>query len=141
MIQDIAPKRMNMTYLTEQPREEDPVFCFLGGEVLLSEAGRTPRFRELPRGIPCRYLFSIDDTRYFMGDVQEKVELAGFQWESQRALRGLTPMDAAFAGFTAQHLAHIWPTGIAATGSAGAAAADWSRAGTSASWSARRAET
>lgn len=106
MIQDIAPKRMDMTYLTGEPREEDLVFCFLGGEVLLNGEGWTPRFRELPGGIPCRYLFSIDDTRYFMGDVQKKVELAGFRWESQRALRGLTPMDAAFAGFTAQHLAH-----------------------------------
>lgn len=105
VIQDIAPKRMDITYRMESPRQEDRVFCFRGGEVLLSRDGGVPRRRELPEGTGCQYLFSIDGVRYFMGDAGTGPDLAGFRWESQRVLRGLAPMDAAFAGFTAQHLA------------------------------------
>ena len=106
MIQDIAPKRMDITYRLEQPGEEDPVFCFLGGEVLLGEGGRIPRLRELPGGTPCGYLFAVDDTRYFLGRLEERIKLPGLSWEKQGKLRSLAPMDAVLAAFTAQHLDH-----------------------------------
>lgn len=105
MIQDIAPRQLDITYDLCEPEAEDKVLCFCKREVLLCPEGDYPTRDRLPEGTRFQYLFSIDRERFFLGSLPEGVRAPGLRWENVRALRRLTPMDRALAGFTAQHLA------------------------------------
>jgi len=105
MIQDIAPRHLDLTYAQAAPEPGDRVLCFRGGEVLLRPDGGYPRRAELPEGTRCQYLFAVDEERFFLGWLPEGREVVSLSWRNARALRGLIPMDRALAGFTAQHLA------------------------------------
>ncbi|MDD5931835.1 MAG: NAD(+) diphosphatase, partial [Oscillospiraceae bacterium] len=56
-------------------------------------------------GVEYRYLFSIDGERFFLALTEEDLTPLGFVRHSARIFRHLEPMDRAYAGFTAQHLA------------------------------------
>ena len=80
MIQDIAPRRMYNQFRTGvTPQKDSPVLIFTGSrtENIMAHVSdghmRYPLYGEMPEGIEYTYLFSIDDTAYFMGTAGEEV--------------------------------------------------------------------
>ena len=81
MIQDIAPHRMDNQYRPDAvPQENSPILIFTGSrtENVMAHVSeghmRYPLYREMPEGITYTYLFSIDETGYFMGIVSKEAE-------------------------------------------------------------------
>ena len=79
MIQDIAPHRMDNQYRPgAAPHKDSPILIFTGsrGENVLAHVlegyMRFPLCGEMPEGVTYTYLFSIDETGYFMGTVSEE---------------------------------------------------------------------
>ena len=120
MIQDIAPHRMDNQYRPDAvPQENSPILIFTGSrtENVMAHVSeghmRYPLFREMPEGITYTYLFSIDETGYFMGIVSKEAEslLSGDLQEVP--LRDLRPhyylgeenRHLIFAAYTAMQLA------------------------------------
>ena len=120
MIQDIAPHRMDNQYRPDAvPQENSPILIFTGSrtENVMAHVSeghmRYPLYREMPEGITYTYLFSIDETGYFMGIVSKEAEnlLPGELQEVP--LRDLRPhyylgeenRHLIFAAYTAMQLA------------------------------------
>ena len=106
MIQHIGHHHFFNQWGQYTPRDEDKVFFFHRRDVLTDAEGHLPRYRdaaalEVPE---YRYLFSIDQDRYFLGWTDEEVVLPGFYYHSARDLRRQHPTRKALSGFTAVHL-------------------------------------
>jgi len=114
MIQDIGEHCFNNHY-TEQDPEENSVFFYIkGGKLLLKQTAEGIVYPTEKLNVPQEeyvYLFSMDETRYFLC-VDEEAEAAaddvllaqGFAYEPAGSLRSLGPRHLAFAGITAMHL-------------------------------------
>ena len=110
MIQDIGNKKFDNQYDPQAvATDEDYVFVFEDGKIfirLLDEDIEIPQVKELDVEVESlRYLFSIDETRFFLlkDGVAAKLPET-YTFESMRALRMCTPM--CMAGMTANHLAN-----------------------------------
>lgn len=112
MIQDIQPHVYDNQYRFRQPSAGDPVlfgaksgvYCRMEGEQL-----RFPTYAESGEiGGPYHYLFSIDETPYFLGLGQEP---EGYAYEGTQICRTPTNRDAGFAGVTASQLAQWYRDG------------------------------
>ena len=106
MIQHIGSHRFLNQWGQFSPEDADKVFFFHRREVLTDEDGHLPRYRDA-KALPVteyRYLFSIDEERYFLGWTDEKVALPGFHYHPDRDLRRSVPTRKALSGFTAVHL-------------------------------------
>ena len=120
MIQDIAPHRMDNQYRPgAAPHKDSPILIFTGSRVenVLAHVSegymRFPLCGEMPEGVTYTYLFSIDETGYFMGTVSEEAanRLPGDLQEIR--LRDLRPhyylgeenRHLIFAAYTAMQLA------------------------------------
>ena len=120
MIQDIAPHRMDNQYRPgAAPHKDSPILIFTGSRVenVLAHVSeghmRFPLCGEMPEGVTYTYLFSIDETGYFMGTVSEQAatRLPGDLQEIR--LRDLRPhyylgeenRHLIFAAYTAMQLA------------------------------------
>lgn len=103
MIQDIAPHSYHNEYTPREPRREDIVFVFQNGQILAgtddSDGITFPTVAEAS-GQELQYLFTIDETAYFLGS--RTVEEYSFQ--PMRLLRRCQPQHLCFAGMTAWHL-------------------------------------
>ena len=90
MIQDIAPSKLINSFASFELRESDSLFFFDdSGKALV---GGTEGTMEIPRGsdAPAQkavYLFSIDDTRYFLADGCTDFSKEGFRYLSIREIR------------------------------------------------------
>ena len=109
MIQDIFPSRLDNSYKALSPCEEDTVFDFdSDGRLLVrTEDGRIMFPAKANLGIECaRYLFSIDDVRYFLAgnDSKAHTEPEGYSRLTIRQLRDISSGSGLFAAFTAYHL-------------------------------------
>ena len=107
MIQDIAPVRLNNAYAPRAFRKEDFLLAFSGeGKILVrTEEGRI-RFTtgaEVPAD-GAVYLFSMDETRYFLAEREPESVPAGYGYFSLRELRDGCRGPELFAAFTAYHL-------------------------------------
>ncbi len=106
MIQDIGPSVFHNEYRHIRPRKDDVILMFdSGGAVLCSTScGRIafPDIRE--NDDDAVYLFSIDDTGYFLyrGPAVQKPE--GYDFYRLRELRSSSSGPEVFAAFTAYHL-------------------------------------
>lgn len=125
MIQDIFPSVLDNHYERREP-EADSILMFIrNDDVLYKKEGEQivyPRYSDCnTKDIEVRYLFSIDDTRYFLafkeaytteegrkGTVHEKIvnELSekGFEFKNRMELRRDPDRNAAFAGAIAYQL-------------------------------------
>ena len=107
MIQDISPDRLNNAYVPVVPGENDPVLLFDGdGRLFVSIRDgqiRFPAGKDLPAG-DAVYLFSVNETPYFLSLRTAEVPLPGFEYRTVRELRDLGRGTALFAAFTAFHL-------------------------------------
>ena len=110
MIQDIGDKKFNNQYNpSAAPKADDYVFAFSQGKIFIrlgEDDIDIPTVKEF--GINCddnlRYLFSIDDTQFFLLTDESAAMPDGYNFESMRALRMCTPN--CMAGMTANHLAN-----------------------------------
>ena len=107
MIQDIAPDRLNNAYSTQTPHEEDPVLAFdEAGRILAGLRDGRICFttgREIPVADTV-YLFSLNETRFFLSLQSAEISLPGFEYRTIRELRDLGQGTELFAAFTAYHL-------------------------------------
>ncbi len=107
MIQDIAPDRFDNTYVSRVPNQDDYVLLFdeAGKTLVRLQDGRIcfTTGRDVSAGETV-YLFSVNDTRYFLQLRTEKTELSGFAYKTVRELRDLGQGTELFAAFTAYHL-------------------------------------
>ncbi|MDR3210155.1 MAG: NAD(+) diphosphatase [Oscillospiraceae bacterium] len=115
MLHDISPKQYHCEYGEHAPRGDDFAIVFDGNKALLKDEGgalRFPRFSELGEsGAPFRYIFSVDDERFFMPDSFAQPAAIpvpeGFAMVEAGAFRIQEPRHMAFAGVTA-HMLHLW---------------------------------
>lgn len=116
MIQDIFPHQFHNHFENKTPTENSRLFYFRENEVLIkrteSDELVLPEYGQITdsRGkLHTRYLFSIDDTDYFlvMDDVLEQsasVTRLGYDFTAVRSLRQLVSKEICFAVMTAWHL-------------------------------------
>ena len=114
MIQDIAPHALHNEFrLRMQIRPEDPVFHFSGDRLLVCEGTYAPVLPDRARlgALPDEaflYLFTLDDTPYYLARQAEDISAAHLVYQSLRELRRICPPDEKalmFAVYTAYHLA------------------------------------
>lgn len=120
MIQDIAPHRMDNQYRPDAaPQENSPILIFTGSrtENVMAHVSeghmRYPLYKEMPEGLTYTYLFSIDGTGYFMGNVSKEAESSLSEDLQEIPLRDLRPhyymgeenRHLIFAAYTAMQLA------------------------------------
>lgn len=113
MIQEIGDRIFDNHYRPDiRMRKEDELFLFdeKSGEIGMKES--EDGMLEIPKagdaGLTeeeCVYLFSIDDTRFFMPKSECSVSLPeGYEYRSPLVLRKGKPKDLCFAAMTAGHL-------------------------------------
>lgn len=107
MIQDIFPHQLHNQYdPAAVPGPDSVVLRFHRAELLVCGAQpRLPLVRELPVLPALTYLFTVDDTRYFL--LTEDVAWPeGFRFEPLNALReaGFGPKHQLYAAMTGKHL-------------------------------------
>lgn len=107
MIQDIAPARLDNSYQPRVPGEEDSVLLFDGDGKLYTAAEDGKLRFTAGKDISAEgavYLFSVDDTRYFLAAPDTKACCPGFAYRTVRELRDIGGGKELFAAFTAYHL-------------------------------------
>jgi NAD+ diphosphatase len=117
MIQDIYPKVFNNEYKEPPPEMNSRVFCFHRNMILAAVTGNEihiPFYHEIEKcgmeGLNFIYLFSIDETTFFLADTQNELEIAPFRYEKISILRSARPKDLVFAGLTAYQLYNFYQT-------------------------------
>ena len=107
MIQDISPDRLNNTFCSTVPDQNDYILLF-------DDDGRL--FAKIPDGRICFttgkdfsareavYLFSVNHRRFFLSTRPADIPLSGFEYRTIRELRDLGRGTELFAAFTAYHL-------------------------------------
>ena len=110
MIQDIFPSKIDIAFKDIKTETCDFIMHFnQKGEILAKAENGTilfPTAKDSPDSKEMIYLFSIDEKRYFLALTQDEAELAGFEYQGLRELRGKCVNAALFAAFTAYHLWH-----------------------------------
>ena len=107
MIQDIAPSRLNNRYIACAPGAEDRILLFDASgrmhAIVRDGQLRFPSETEVPAA-GAVYLFSVDETGYFLAPEDRNEPLQGFGLYTIRELRDLGRDRELFAAFTAWHL-------------------------------------
>lgn len=118
MIQDIAPRKYEVTYQNKQPGQEDTVLLCSGRCVLMRRDGDRiifPKKKEITEENICfRYLFSVGGEAYYLGLLSEDMLLEGgrricmgnsvYRLEDCEIFRTAAPRHRAFAGITGHQL-------------------------------------
>ena len=109
MIQDIAPHRLDRSYVVGKPDAADIALCVRRGRVLLRQDGelwRLPLFGEdIPRE-NALHVFSLDGVDCYLARTPETIP-AGTAYVDVKDIRAVRPMEVAFAAITAVQL-HRW---------------------------------
>lgn len=111
MIQELNGKHLDNQYHDLEPRPEDRVISVKNGCILLGgerEEIVFPTFGDLPgesRNKKLRYLFSIDEERYFLA---EDLEVKGYRYEKMQYLRQGSPKEALYAGLVALQIGRFY---------------------------------
>ncbi len=120
MIQDITPYQYKNEYTPGPPGKKDILLFYDGQKALLlkkEEEIAFPAFEEAEAYIDrdrlyqeYTYLFSVDDTRFYLGNPAFCVDglcAIGYTWEDIRIFRSMGPKHLCFAGITGWQL-HRW---------------------------------
>lgn len=117
MLHDILPYIYHNEYHPCSPQPEDYLLIYQDQELLMSlgDSIVLPKVGELcdpsqPLHTPLRYLFSISQQRFFLGQPGDAVALPDYQFHPIRSLRTAKPSHLAFAGVTGMQLAHWYDT-------------------------------
>ena len=107
MIQDIGPSRLNNSYVPRLPAIADAVLLFDDSGRLLARVREGvlcfPSVKEVPAD-GALYLFSVDETGYFLAEKDRNEPFPGFEFFTIRELRDTGTGKELFAAFTAWHL-------------------------------------
>lgn len=98
MIQDISPHIYHNEFSKKPPSPADHILIYRENALLCrveQEAVVLPSVAELG-SLPCQYLFSIDDTGYYLCEGTPP-DAAGWNWENTRSLRRCRPDEHLFA--------------------------------------------
>ncbi|MBQ2829709.1 MAG: NAD(+) diphosphatase [Oscillospiraceae bacterium] len=110
MIHDIAPHTYDNQYAPHTPRDEDIVLAYRKGEILCNYEDDVLSFPTLLQlgasADTLTYLFTIDQTRYFLAGV-EVDPFAGFAYRPVSLARTAMPRVASFAAITGHQLS-VW---------------------------------
>ena len=109
MIQDIAPHRLDRTYVIGKPDSADIALCVRRGRVLLQREGTDWALPRFGRDIPMEdalHVFSLDGVDCYLARTPEEVP-EGMAYVDVTGLRTVRPMEVAFAAITAVQL-HRW---------------------------------
>jgi len=115
MIHEIYPKEYKVEYVNCTPEKNDIILFFDGENIfcrLENDEITYPCFYDFPVAddldVKYIYLFSIDDERFFMPDIQSSKQIKspdGYEWHPVSAFfRTANPRHLAFATVTAQEL-------------------------------------
>ena len=105
MIQDIYPSKFNNSYYPYDMRDEDTLLRFNSdGKILLGKKDGIAVFPTGHKTDTAIYLFSIDETRYFLSFDEEVPCEDGFAYYGIREVRDQFAGKEVFAVFTAYHL-------------------------------------
>lgn len=116
MVQDIYPHKLHNEFDPNiQATQKDVLLCIVNGKILIhlncfeNKEVVFPKVKEIQIHSEYRYLFSIDNTKYFLCDMQlEDNQIpSGYGYVEERSLRieGIGPKDNLFAAITGKHLA------------------------------------
>ena len=109
MIQDIAPHRLDRTYVIGKPDSADIALCVRRGRVLLQRQGTDWALPRFGSGIPMEdalHVFSLDGVDCYLARTPEEVP-EGMEYVDVTGIRTVRPMEVAFAAITAVQL-HRW---------------------------------
>lgn len=112
MLQEISPRHLDNRFYHLDAQEDSLIFVFRGNDVLCSIQNGAlvfPNYALLKEKIlRMVYLFSVDDTRCFLAEIDEKMPLPeGFGYDNVRAHRRMQPKHSVYAQMTAWHL-YVW---------------------------------
>ena len=112
MLHDILPKKYHVEYEDYQPEADDFIFIFSKEGVhcrVVDDVMSFPKFAEFHdvHDVKFRYLFSIDNERFFMPDIRNAKEIIvpeGYAIKDAGISRIAGPKHLAFASITASEL-------------------------------------
>ena len=113
MIQEIAPHCFHNEYRPQRPDRDSVLLCYRGREVLLGRNGegeiRFPLFKDLEDRVEglyedYTYLFTLDETRFYLGKEAWADGMPGYSWEKTEIFRTAAPGFLSFAGITGAQL-------------------------------------
>ena len=107
MLQDIAPHVYAVEFKEQTPKSRDRLLCYDGDRLLCRDGEELefPDCGDFPAASEAaRYLFSIDDTAYFLHQDSPLPEQADCRYKKLSDFRAAEPMWRAFAAMTGAHL-------------------------------------
>lgn len=107
MIQDIYPSRLNNAFCNCEINDNDALFAFdKDGKILIGEKDGNICFLSGKEALnrDAIYLFSLDETRYFLLKQETDFKKEGFEYYSIRDVRDRFSGKEVFAVFTGYHL-------------------------------------
>jgi len=111
MLQEIAPRHLDNQFRRLDPEDTSVICVFKDNDVLCSIRNGDlylPEYALLKDNIlRMVYLFSVDETRYFLAETGDKELPEGFAFDNVRSHRKLHPKHTVYAQMTAWHL-YIW---------------------------------
>ena len=118
MIHEILPHKLNNAFRVQDPKPTDFLIRYNGSKTLLKkndEDYAIPQIGEILAiegktltDFEGHYLFSIDDTAFFLDDSKATVEAeapVGYEYMGNRTFRSMNPVER-MGGATAAHIAH-----------------------------------
>lgn len=109
MIQDIAPHRLDRTYVIGRPDGADIALCVRKNRVLLQKNGEGWTLPRFGTDIPTQdalHVFSLDGVDCYLARTPDTVP-EGMAYVDTSGIREVRPMEVAFAAITAVQL-HRW---------------------------------
>lgn len=118
MIHEILPHKLNNEFRLQAPKPTDYVVRYNGAKTLLKKTDKgsyeIPRISDILEAegktladFKGHYLFSIDDTAFFIDDSAFATETGpeGYEYMGNRTFRAMPPLER-MGGATAAHIAH-----------------------------------
>lgn len=108
MIQEIGPDRLHIEYEENAPAPGDSLLFFRDGELLVQTANDSLLFPKFTAALPAqrfRYLFSLEQERFFLYIGEADIEIDGYAYVNSSVFRTrLHPKARCFAALTGFHL-------------------------------------
>ncbi len=108
MIQNIEPKKLHNEFALKAATPDSVILAYRNETILCRRTDQMltfPLWKELHlNAADARYLFSVDETEYFLYQGQEELSCDCFSYESVRIFRESKPKDTVYAGFVGFHL-------------------------------------
>lgn len=112
MIQDIFPAQLKIEYENILPHNGDALIVFSGGRALVRYCGEEFFFPSVgdfsEYKSQMRYLFKLNDERFFLLNVGNQPVPNGYELESLQKFRTAHPQYKAFAVVTAHHISEFY---------------------------------